>query len=102
MSTTIEEIHVGDRPRLIGRFWDRGKKLPINEATDIKFFMKPPVGSTLVREGQLLTDGLDGRAKYDVVDEFNLDGVWEFQGLVVLGDRPYHSQWIRVVVHPNL
>lgn len=99
-----DEIHVNDIGTVFrGTVQDGTSVVDISGATTIQILFKPSGAATRTKTAVLTGDGTDGQMQYTTVDgDLNVDGVWEWQGQVVLPAGTWRTDVKTFVVHRNL
>lgn len=103
---TKRVLHLGDYGKpLVGTIKDAdGKIIDISMATNIVFLLKPSVsGMVTAKDGELYTDGLDGKVKYTLEDgDLSEIGTWFTQVKVTLPQEEWHTNIPSFEVEGNL
>lgn len=100
----LAEVHIGDVGTLFRlTFTDDGTAINISGATTKEIIFKKPDGTTITKDGNYSTDGLDGKL-WCQLDEGEIDqaGVWRIQGHIKTAQGEWHSSAPEFRVHENL
>jgi hypothetical protein len=102
---SVGEIHLDD----VGTVFEATIKdqdeqiVDVSSATTIEFIFKRPAGTTFSKDGELVTDGKDGKVRcITVTDDLTPVGDWEYQAYVELPSGTWHSDIHAFTVHRNL
>ena len=105
------ELHIGDTTELLATLTDEnGEPVDVGGAT-LTFALQTPAGEVRLRAAiagtadpsDPVNDGSDGRFHYVThADDLDVAGVWHVQGVVVSGERTWHTDIAVRTVHANL
>jgi hypothetical protein len=86
----MAKIHAGSTPVIERTIKDQdGVIVNLAGATVKKFRFKPSGGTLFVRDGNLSTDGTDGKMRYTLTDSETVEGSWQMQIYVEVGGKWY-------------
>lgn len=100
----VDEIHEGDiGTSLEVTVKDGALAIDISSATTKDIFLEKPDGTVLTKAGVFVTDGSDGKVKYDTVDgDLDTVGNWRIQVHIVTANGEWKSDIETFQVHANL
>lgn len=99
------QIHVGDiGTAFIATVYDENSEVEdISTASSLAMTFKKPSGETLTVTAELYTDGTDGKMSY-ITEDGDIDetGLWQVQGVVIIGTTTFHTSIYNFKVIGNL
>ena len=98
------EIHINDvGTQFLVTVTDGTSAVDISSATTKQLIFKKPSGTKLTKTASFITDGTDGKIKYNVAaDDLDEAGSYKLQGKVIISDGTFYTDIHTFKVYRNL